>query len=360
MWAIIFIVFLLLIIVLLCWFFIWRSKTSDIDIVYTWVDSDDMILQQLKKTGQHVSSLAPFKSNNELKYSLRSVEKYAPWYRKIFIVIHDNQKPPWLLEKHPRLVLVTHSKIIPSQYLPTFNSLAIESFLHKIPGLSERFLYFNDDMILLKPVGPQDFFDSQGLPIESKCAPINSRMNPDDILMSRFSTEGPHIKCPLDDEPYKFELMLSFNHQILQKYFIQEQRYQVQHVPSGNRKSFHKELDRFIDRISLNDQNIVDATKRSKFRSNTNIARYSLFKKYWNMYQHGCREMVFEEEYIEINHLRSEEQRIKNIPNSEKMFLCVQNNIAYGDKGENIGQKDYALLQKVLEEIFPQSSCFEF
>ena len=133
MWPIIFIVFLLLIIVLLCWFFIWRSKTSDIDIVYTWVDSDDMILQQLKKTGQHVSSLAPFKSNNELKYSLRSVEKYAPWYRKIFIVIHDNQKPPWLLEKHSRLVLVPHSKIIPSQYLPTFNSLAIESFLHKIP-----------------------------------------------------------------------------------------------------------------------------------------------------------------------------------------------------------------------------------
>ncbi len=82
---------------------------------------------------------------NELKYSLRSVEKFAPWIRNI-IIVTDNQIPDWLDVSNPKIRIVNHSDILPEMALPTFNASAIETSLHKIPDLSEHFLFANDDM----------------------------------------------------------------------------------------------------------------------------------------------------------------------------------------------------------------------
>ncbi len=99
-----------------------------------------------------------FQDNDELKYSLRSLEKYAPWVRNIYIVT-NGQQPSWLNTSHPRVKLITHEQIFQSKsHLPTFSSPAIESHIHRIPGLSNRFLYFNDDTLLGAPVWPDDFF----------------------------------------------------------------------------------------------------------------------------------------------------------------------------------------------------------
>ena len=102
--------------------------------------------------------------NEELKYSLRSIEKYAPWIRRIFIVT-DNQVPTWLNASHPKIQMVDHTEIIPQEYLPCFNSRVIEHHMHKIPGLAEHFLYANDDMFFNKPVTPEDLFAKDSLPI---------------------------------------------------------------------------------------------------------------------------------------------------------------------------------------------------
>ena len=91
------------------------------------------------------------------KYSLRSVEMYAPWIRKIFIVT-DNQVPKWLDTSNPKIRIVDHKEILPEVSLPCFNSRLIEHFLYKIPGLSEHFLYANDDMFINRPVTPATFF----------------------------------------------------------------------------------------------------------------------------------------------------------------------------------------------------------
>ncbi|XP_066525659.1 N-acetylglucosamine-1-phosphotransferase subunits alpha/beta [Hoplias malabaricus] len=103
-------------------------------------------------------SASRFEDNEELRYSLRSVEKHAPWVRHIFIVT-NGQIPSWLNLDNPRVTVVTHQEIFQNQsHLPTFSSPAIETHIHHIPGLSQKFIYLNDDVMFGKDVWPDDFF----------------------------------------------------------------------------------------------------------------------------------------------------------------------------------------------------------
>lgn len=107
------------------------------------------------------AALSRFRSRDELKYSLRSVEQYMPWVRKIFI-FSNCAKPRWLGETD-NVVWVDHSEVIPEKHLPTFNSHAIESYLHKIPDLSEHFIYFNDDFFVNQPLPVRLFYTANGV-----------------------------------------------------------------------------------------------------------------------------------------------------------------------------------------------------
>ncbi|XP_072528596.1 N-acetylglucosamine-1-phosphotransferase subunits alpha/beta [Salminus brasiliensis] len=103
-------------------------------------------------------SASRFEDNEELRYSLRSVEKHAPWVRHIFIVT-NGQIPSWLNLDNPRVTVVTHEEIFQNQsHLPTFSSPAIETHIHRIPGLSQKFIYLNDDVMFGKDVWPDDFY----------------------------------------------------------------------------------------------------------------------------------------------------------------------------------------------------------
>jgi len=142
----------------------------DIDLVYLWVDGNDpewlakrnALLGNIKESSEDCKGR--YADNDELRYSLRSVEKYAPWIRKIFIVT-DNQTPDWLDATNPKIKIVDHKEILPKESLPCFNSTVIESFLYKIPNLSEHFLYANDDMFFNAFVQPDFFFETDGFPI---------------------------------------------------------------------------------------------------------------------------------------------------------------------------------------------------
>lgn len=103
-----------------------------------------------------------FADNEELRYSLRSLWKFAPWVHHVYLVT-NGQVPNWLNLDHPRLTVVPHSAILPAEHLPTFSSPAIETGLHKIPGLANQFIYFNDDVLLGNQIWPDDFYThSQG------------------------------------------------------------------------------------------------------------------------------------------------------------------------------------------------------
>lgn len=137
-----------------------------IDLVYLWVDDNDKIWQEKKseysvnKYNKDAVNNCRFINNDELKYSLRSVEKYAPWVNQIFIIT-DNQKPQWLNINNNKIRIIDHSEIIPEDKLPLFNSCAIESRIPFIPELSEFFLYANDDTLFWDNVSEDFFFEDE-------------------------------------------------------------------------------------------------------------------------------------------------------------------------------------------------------
>ncbi len=142
-----------------------------VDIVYTWVDGTDPDWQarkaryELAAKGHHETALhhSRFAAREELRYSLRSVAMFGSWVRRIHVVT-DGQVPPWLNTSHPQINLVDHREIFRDpNVLPVFNSHAIESQLHHVPGLADQYLYFNDDMFFGRPVEPELFFTGNGM-----------------------------------------------------------------------------------------------------------------------------------------------------------------------------------------------------
>lgn len=151
----------------------------DIDFVITWVDMDDPkwkkdFSEYSKKTDNEKNSVskARFRDYGFLKYWFRGVEKFAPWVRKIHFVT-CGQKPEWLDISNPKINLVNHEDYIPKQFLPCFNSNVLEYYLHKIPGLAEHFVYFNDDFFILNTLSFERFFKN-GLPCDIAAFRYNS------------------------------------------------------------------------------------------------------------------------------------------------------------------------------------------
>ena len=141
----------------------------DIDMVFSWVDgsSDEFVRERAKRMQSYVvgegdDSEARYRQIDELKYALRSVYLFAPWVRRIFIAT-DSPAPSWLA-KHPKVTIVRSEEMFAdTSVLPTHNSHAVESQLHRIPGIAEHFLYSNDDMFFGRPLSPSLFFSPGGI-----------------------------------------------------------------------------------------------------------------------------------------------------------------------------------------------------
>ena len=150
-----------------------------IDVVITWVDGDDISHREKRRkyasadelTNDDIGGEIRYKSVGEIRYCLASILRFAPFVRKIFIVT-DNQNPQLddfieaeFPDRTAEIVIIDHKVIFEGyeSYLPVFNSLAIETMLWRIPGLSDHYVYFNDDVLLAAPVEPDDFFVGDSL-----------------------------------------------------------------------------------------------------------------------------------------------------------------------------------------------------
>lgn len=179
------------------------------DVVYTWVNHNDPEWQKLHKNAtaklppsdsrhSSVNDIARYQNRDEIKYSINSLRMYAPWVRNIFIVTNC-ALPDWA-KNDRQIIKVDHRDIFPdTSVLPTFNAFAIEACLHRIDGLSEHFIYFNDDVFLLNPVSISVFFPAAGtislfiskhdIPSERRddLRPVEfSMINAREILSKRF------------------------------------------------------------------------------------------------------------------------------------------------------------------------------
>lgn len=141
----------------------------EIDFIITWVDMNDPQWQAEfrqysgdKGNTRNGVSVARFRDNGWLRYWFRGVAQFAPWVRTIHFVT-SSKLPDWLDTSNPKLHIVHHRDFIPERFLPTYNSVVIERYMHKIAGLSRHFVYFNDDFYIIRPVGIERFF-LNGLP----------------------------------------------------------------------------------------------------------------------------------------------------------------------------------------------------
>ena len=143
-------------------------KHFDIDVVVTWVDGNDAVLNDKRaayiqpEEAQEKDIAAPtrYANRGEIHWCIRSINKFMPWVHRIFIVT-DKQDPK--VESHIPVEIIDHQIIFSEyeQYLPTFNSLSIEAMLWRIPNLSEHFIYFNDDLLVCRSIAPEVFFPSE-------------------------------------------------------------------------------------------------------------------------------------------------------------------------------------------------------
>ena len=133
------------------------DKTIDLLITYVNGSDSQWLKDYVKTTRTHNPASVRFRSWGTLKYLLRGVEKYMPFIRNVVLILaRPSQVPVWLNKENVRIVY--HDEFIPKDYLPTFNSCTIESFFWNIKDLSDRIIYFNDDMFPIAPLKGEDFF----------------------------------------------------------------------------------------------------------------------------------------------------------------------------------------------------------
>jgi len=334
----------IIIIIIFLKYIIFKEK---IDIVYTWVENNhefqQEILEYSKKENYKIEK-GKYNDHYELKYSLRSLEKNLKGFNNIYIVVKDGQIPNYINFNHPKIKLINHSDIIPKEYLPTFNILSIECFLHHIPGLSNYYIYMNDDIIINNKIDI-DFFRDNKKPY---------------IPLTTLQSNRFFIKEELKQGDFNFSNTYGFNNYLLDYLTVKDnKRVSVSHVP----KMYIKNLDFKIEEILKNtyipyldeNKNIFELTASSKFKRNYNLFlnvffKYYMYKKFLN-----CNYKDFKECFMRLMKPGDLDIIIyykENKLNNQYNFITIND---FND--DNIENLEYYLY--VMEKKFPKKSDFE-
>lgn len=192
--------------------------STSIDIVYCWCSDDDPVWREkrLRRAAEFgveltgaVAGECRYVENDDLRHSLRSLCRHAPWIGKVHVLVDDDASlPAWLDVQSDRMHVVRHSEVMPRGSLPCFDSMVIENYLFRINGLSERFLYANDDMLFARDVSPDFFFAADGLPVcrygsshADEClrktrTPYQEALKRgEDLLRAKFGLKGDFAKA---------------------------------------------------------------------------------------------------------------------------------------------------------------------
>jgi hypothetical protein len=307
-----------------------------IDVVYTWVDGQDPGWQARRDRFRpqggsgNAAKASRFVSHDELKYSLRSLQMYGDFVRHIYLVT-DDQVPEWLDTSAPGLTVVDHRDIFKDPTaLPVFNSHALSTQLHHIEGLSEHYLYFNDDILLGRPVGPEQFFYANGI----AQIPFSS---------AQFGLGEPH---PLEAAPssagknVRRLIWETHKRQITQKFM---------HVPHPQLKAVMRQLEELFPEE-------LDRTGRSRFRAVTDISTGASLHHHQALLTGRAVPGRYRLCYIDISRPEEAEHRLTRLLSDRGHdFICL-NDVATADGDrEQVGR----LLNAFLDEYYPFPSVFE-
>lgn len=325
--------------------------TDEIDFVIAWVDGADpawratydrFCAQEDKtfnKNGER------FRDWGLLRFWFRGVEKYAPWVRRIHFVTCGHV-PQWLDINHPKIHFVKHSDYLPSRYLPTFSANPIEINLHRIDGLAEQFVFFNDDIFLSAPVDPTVFF-KKGLPRDRGIRNYPARYDIGHIDLNDINL----INRRLDFWPlYRKNLWKWYNYrygaQMLRNLFF------VGYKDFTGVKNMHS-ANAYLKSTYLEVWNScaeeLEVTSLRKFRNIGDVNQW-LFK-YWQLVTGN---------FFPQNHNYSRYCLVDDLRTIERVLTRKETKtICINDNGKaDILQLKQAILQ-VFAKVFPEKSGFE-
>ena len=330
---------------------------NKIDFVVMWVDGGDPIWQAKKAeysksvdtSKNSMNSVKAYRDWGTFKYWFRGVEKFAPWVNKVYLVT-DQQKPSWLNIASEKLVLVDHSDILRKDYLPVFSANPIESNIHRIPGLSEQFVFFNDDVYLTAPVEPTDFFSEDGLPkYNTALSPIiperygtgHFQVNDMEIVTSYFSR----------DEILKNGKFLSFKQGL--KNIVKTLLYRNSKFICGFWENHltHPLLKSTMELVWEKETAILEKTSASRFRnpSDTNIWLF----KYWQIAS-GKYEVADPKlgDLFSLDHAGPDFWKLLN--SGKYKIMCIND-------GFNVQDEEKVMVDfiKAMNQLFPEKSSFE-
>jgi hypothetical protein len=339
-----------------------------IDFVLPWVDGNDEEWRKIRKQFMPVQkdvqdshSEARYRDMETLKYVLRSIEKNCPWYHKIYL-ISTGHYPEWLDINNPKIKLVTHEDLyFNKDHLPTFNSGSIEMNLPNLKELSEKFVYLNDDMVIMQKLNierffvnnlPVDFlshgwiprnnfvgrfkhFDSWVHSLNNILKLINTRLSPKDLE-----------KYFLYHESYPFVNKLSnfFLKNIYKKYFWFEHWHHPQAILKNTLTEVYDEF-----------QNEMMVASKNRFRSNYDLYQY--IYRYWQLATGNFVPFKFDDALVSnLDSLSVLDKLINKINSKNINFVCFNDSV-------HLPEEEYAKvkskLNQFLEDRFPEKASFE-
>lgn len=321
-----------------------------IDFVVTWVNGNDP--EWLKKKQKYspreekLNTDIRFRDYGTFKYWFRAVEAYAPWVNKIYLVT-EGHVPSWLNTDNNKLVLIKHSDYMPSRYLPTFNSNAIELNLHRIENLSEHFVLFNDDVFLMNKTEPTDFFE-KGLPkdfgVYSPTVPFN------DFSSIIFN----NVKVINNNFNKKKDVRRNFFKYFNFKYGKQNLRsaltipwtkilgYWNPHLTNSFLKSTFFEV--------WENEETLEKTSMNKFRTSEDVSQW-LFRYFQIEEGKFVPQKASFGRYYTLNNFEEIKASFKN---SKVKELCINDDFEVRDYDKKMKQ-----LNDLFKKKFPQKSTFE-
>lgn len=332
-----------------------KEETYPIDFVCPWVDGNDPEWQReyykYAPATEGDKREERFRDWGLMRYWFRGVEKYAPWVNKVYFVTCGHY-PDWLNLDAPKLCFVRHDEYIPKKYLPVFNSHPIELWMHRLPGLSEHFVYFNDDIFINSPIKRERFFAKEmprDMAVETFLRPIS--LDPFfHFLFNNISLINQHfMKSKVIRKHFFKWFSLKYGNNLFYNIYMTGCRefscFRSPHTAQPFLKStFNEVWNKCGDYIE--DKGLT------KFREISNVSQYLM--RYWQLAQGSFMPINVFKDTRHINIKQENMMEIKEaLLNKHYKLLCLNDD--GGCEYENLSK----MMHEYLESKFPQKSSFE-
>ncbi len=330
-----------------------------VDFVLLWVDGNDP--EWLKDFNRHKDiegdrRVTRYRDWNNLQYLFRAFENFTPWVNKIYFVTYGHL-PKWLNIRHPKLVVVNHGDYLDKENLPVFSSHSLEIGFHKIKGLSDNFVYFNDDMFLTKKISYDRFFKN-GLPIDTAIGNIMHQGDISHIICNNIDVINKYFDKYTVIKNHFFKWFNpKYGFHLFRTLFLMPWHtftgFYGYHQPQPFLKKTYEELWK-------KEPELLERVSKNKFRCSSDVNQY-LFR-YWQLvkgefYPESYKITHKDSKYIELYTMEDVQMAAKDILSGKFDMYCPNDGL--DNLSDEEFNKSVELINNALDSLLPNKSSFE-